>query len=149
MSSVPSDVYKIYLIEPADTTSGGTYRNLIFVPRDYNSKEFNYARTLSAQDPTQRQVIYYALTGQGAPIAAPTVRIGPTVSSAIAAGSLRFVYYPTLAATDLEAGDVQNYSIRSWHAAARLSVFASFRRRVAKRPCTERSLFRNSPVAWL
>lgn len=94
MSGVPTDVFRVHLIEPADTTDAGTRASVLFVPRDYNSQEFIYARTLGAQDPSQPNVYYYAITSQGAPVGAPTIHIAPPPSSAFAAGSLRFVYVP-------------------------------------------------------
>ena len=97
LTGVPADTFRVHLIEPVDTSSGGTYKGVVFVPRDYNSREFIGARTLSGQDPTQAQIIYYTLTTAGAPVAAPTVLVGPTVTSAMARGTIRFVYVPTLA----------------------------------------------------
>ena len=94
---VPQDTFRVHLIEPVDTSSTGSYKGVLFVPRDYNSPEFIAARTQSGQDPTQAQIIYYTLTNAGAPVAAPTVLVGPTVTSAMAAGTIRFVYVPTLA----------------------------------------------------
>jgi hypothetical protein len=98
LANVPTDVFRVFLIEPKDTTTSGTLRNLQFVPRDYNSPEFIAARSLTAQDSTQPTVVYYAISGAGAPTGAPTVHIAPKLTTAIAAGALRFVYNPTLAA---------------------------------------------------
>lgn len=97
LSGIPSDVFRVHLIEPVVTASTGSYRNLLFVPRDYNSPEFISARTLGDVDGTQDQVIYYCITSAGAPVGAPTVYIAPTFSAAIAAGNIRFVYVPILA----------------------------------------------------
>ena len=63
----------------------------------YESHQFRDALRLAQQaqtiDPTNAN-IYYAITGIGAPVAAPTIHIAPTVNSAVA---IRFVYIPTLA----------------------------------------------------
>ena len=93
LSGVPSDCFRVYLIEPRDTTSSGTARDVIFVPKDYNHIEFINARALDAVDPTTSGVIFYAVTGQGAPNGAPTIRVAPQISSAL---DLAFSYIPTL-----------------------------------------------------
>ncbi len=103
LGNVPTDVFRVHLIEPKVTSSQGTYRGLIFVPRDYNSPDFIAARTLGDVDGTQNQVIFYCVTQAGAPVGAPTILIAPTLSAAIAAGNIRFVYVPILAAK--AAGD--------------------------------------------
>lgn len=93
LTGVPTDTFRIYLIEPKDTSDTGTTRDVKFVPTDYNDQHFIEARAWGSSDPTSPAVIYYALVGAGAPTAAPTVHIAPTLSSAM---SLRFVYIPTL-----------------------------------------------------
>ena len=97
LSGVPTDVFRVFLIEPKTLSSSGDYRNLTFIPRDYNSPDFKAARRLGDVDPTQENVIYYALSGAGAPVGAPTIHIAPTLSSAIAAGQIRLVYNPVVA----------------------------------------------------
>lgn len=97
LSGVPTDVFRVYLIEPVDTTSAGSIRSLVFAPRDYNSGDFTYARSLSTADPAQEQVIYYHVTAAGAPVGAPTILTAPKLSSALAAGTIRFVYVPIIA----------------------------------------------------
>ncbi len=97
MTGIPTDVFRVTLIEPKTTSSLGTYKNLQFVPRDYNSIEFKNARALGSVDPTQTNIIYYSISGAGAPVGAPVVRIAPSPSSAIAAGQIRFCYNPTIA----------------------------------------------------
>jgi hypothetical protein len=98
LSGVPSDVFRVHIIEPKNTSSSGSYRNLVFVPRDWNSPDFIYARQLGNVDPTQDNVIFYCVTNVGAPVGAPTVLIAPTLSSAIAAAALRFTYIPVISA---------------------------------------------------
>ena len=101
LTGVPSDVHKIYLIEPINNGTNGVNRGLIFEPLDYNDVKFRDARAHDAVDPSNA-VIYYAITGQGAPVGAPTIHVAPQINSAV---SLRFCYIPVLAATDLESGD--------------------------------------------
>lgn len=98
LANVPTDVFRVFSIEPKDTTSSGTYRNLHFIPRDYNSPDFVAARSASSINPSNGGIVYYALSGAGAPVGAPTVRIAPKMSAALAAASLRFTYNPTIAA---------------------------------------------------
>lgn len=103
LTGTPADMFRVLLIEPRVLTSGTTGAQVQFVPRDYNSPEFAYARALSAQEPTDGLIIYYTIFGAGAPTGtAPTIKVAPQISSAL---NLRLVYIPTLAATDMEAGD--------------------------------------------
>lgn len=95
MTGVPEDIHKIYLIEPSDTTTGGTSENLIFKPLDYNHKTFQAARSRDPIEPNN-DTIYYALRGQGGPTGdGPTIDFAPQVTSQVL---LRFVYVPTLEA---------------------------------------------------
>ncbi len=90
LQGVPKDLHKVYLIEPESTGSDSTNRGLVFDPRDYNDEYFRSARSRSAIDPTN-DVIYYAITGAGAPVGAPVIRVAPQVTSEVA---LHFVYIP-------------------------------------------------------
>ncbi len=94
LTGVPSDVFRVLLIEPRDLTSTASGRNIRFVPRDYNSPEFENARAMSSQDPSNGLVIYYAVWSAGAPVGAPTIKTAPQISSAL---NLRLVYIPSLA----------------------------------------------------
>ena len=93
LSGVPTDTFRIYLIEPRDITSTGSARDVTFVPRDYNHAEFINARAWGDQTPEGGITVFYALSGAGAPNGAPVVTIAPTLSAAV---NLRFVYIPTL-----------------------------------------------------
>ncbi len=95
LSGVPTDVFRVELIEPADTTTAGAANNVLFFPRDYKHPDFINARMLSAQDPTGGLTIFYTVSQAGAPVGAPTILTAPKVSTAI---SLRFVYTPIIAA---------------------------------------------------
>lgn len=92
LASVPNDVHKVYLIEPADTGTNSSNKGLIFEPKDYNDHAFRQARSRSAIEP-QNDVIYYAITSQGAPVGSPIIRVAPQVTSEV---DLHFVYIPTL-----------------------------------------------------
>ena len=92
LTGVPSDVHKVYLIEPRDTTITGTNTGLQFRPLDYNHLTFQLARSKASIDPTN-DTIYYAITGQGAPVSAPTIYVAPKVTSTV---TLAFNYVPSL-----------------------------------------------------
>lgn len=89
LAGVPTDVFRVLLIEPRDTTSAGSHRSVMFVPKDYNSPEFISARALGSQDPTNGLRIYYQVTEAGSPVGAPTILIAPSPSSAM---NIRLVY---------------------------------------------------------
>lgn len=91
LTGVPSDCFRVELIEPRNTTSSGTTPDVLFWPRDYKSAPFRNARQLTAQDPLGGLDIYYALSQAGSPIGAPVVLTAPQVTSAVL---LRFVYTP-------------------------------------------------------
>lgn len=102
LSGVPTDVFRVLLIEPRDTTSVGTHRNTLYIPKDYNSPEFIAARAAGSQDPlnglTNGLTIYYAVTQAGSPIGAPTILVAPPVTTTL---DLRFVYIPGPASASL------------------------------------------------
>lgn len=101
LTGVPTDVFRVLLIEPRVLTSGTTGAHIRFVPRDYNSPEFEQARAMSAQQPSDGLVIYYTIFGAGAPTGtAPTIKVAPQISSAL---TLRLVYIPTLASSGYSA----------------------------------------------
>jgi hypothetical protein len=103
LTGVPVDCFRVLLIAPRDTTSAGSYRGCLFLPRDYNSDEFRNAMADDAADPSgSGLVIYYAMGGIGSPISAPTIYTAPQVTTAI---PLRLAYIPTLAATNSESSD--------------------------------------------
>lgn len=94
LTGVPADCFRVLSIEPRDTTSSGSYRDLLFRPRHDNHDDMVNARSQGSLNPTIGGVVYYTLTQAGAPVAAPTVLCAPKLSTAI---TLRFVYVPTLA----------------------------------------------------
>lgn len=115
LSGVPADTFRVHIIEPRDTTQTSSPRSVMFVPRDYNSDEFINARSVDAQDPSGQLFIYYALTGAGSPIAAPTVQVAPKLTTAV---NLRFAYVPglgamTSASTNPIAGE-SDHALIAW-----------------------------------
>lgn len=108
LTGVPEDVHKIYLIEPRDVSEDSDNKNLHFEPLDWNHPRFRAARTLNSITPSNN-LIYYAMTGAGAPVdydSSPpagvnfTIRVAPQVSTAV---NLSFGYIPSLPA--FVAGD--------------------------------------------
>jgi len=95
LTGVPADTYRILLIEPRDTTSSGSSRDIAFVPRKYSSPEFIAARSMANVDPSSGQIIFYDVMNVGTPVGTPSVVIAPKLTSTM---TLRFVYAPTLAA---------------------------------------------------
>ncbi len=92
LEGVPPDVYKIYLIEPVKNQEGDVNQGLIFQPLEYNHRNFQLARARPAIDPTN-DTIYYALAGQGAPVAPPRIYCAPRTTSTV---NVRLAYVPTL-----------------------------------------------------
>lgn len=95
LTGVPSDVFRVHLIEPRDTTPTGSFRNVEFVPRDYNHPLFRNARAQGVLDASTGINIYFTVSQAGAPVGAPTILVAPQVDSQL---PLRFVYVPVLAA---------------------------------------------------
>jgi hypothetical protein len=94
LAGVPSDCFRVYLIEPADPTTN----QCAFVPRAYNHIEFINARnsTISPQasfSPTSGVNIFYNVTGQGTPNQAPVILCAPKIDANLA---LRFSYISNL-----------------------------------------------------
>lgn len=102
LTGVPSDVHKIYLIEPLDSSDDSSNFGLEFEPLDYNDREFRVARSLDAVDPKDT-VIYYSVSAAGSPVGAPTIHVAPQVNSAV---SLRFCYIPTVSSALASASNV-------------------------------------------
>lgn len=114
LTGVPTDIAEIRLIEPASPT---TYPTLVFKPRKYNDPEFQNARSAPSVSPNSfAGVVYYAVTGAGAPVGAPTIYVAPPLSSDLA---VSIMYVPTISAT-LATGDANpipgesNVAVKSW-----------------------------------
>lgn len=97
LSGIPEDCFRVMLIEPLNTVVDNSATAVQYSPRKYNHPDFIAARTVGVFEPNQAGVIYYDLTGPGAPIAAPKVLVAPTINSNL---QLRFAYYPFLTVTD-------------------------------------------------
>lgn len=93
VAGVPTDLFRISTIEPRDTTSSGSNRNVRFTPAKSNDWKFESARADDSRDPTGDLEIFYTVRGAGSPTAAPTIEVRPKLTSAM---NLRVIYTPTL-----------------------------------------------------
>lgn len=89
LAGIPSDCFRVVLIEPRDLSSAGPTPDVMFWPRGAHSAAARNARQITAQDPRGGLDIFYEVEGPGAPVATPTVRIAPTCTSVV---NLRFIY---------------------------------------------------------
>lgn len=94
LTGVPSDTFRVHLIEPRDTTQTSSTRDIVFVPRKYNHPDFIAARAVGTISATTARVIFYDVSGAGTPVGTPTILTAPKISEAL---TLRFVYNPILA----------------------------------------------------
>lgn len=100
VTGVPSNLSVLFQIESVDMVA----HPITFIGKEYTSADFqNARRQADAQDPTQPAVVYYCLTGAGAPVAAPTIHVAPTVSAQVA---LAIAYRPTIGAELAASGTV-------------------------------------------
>ncbi len=93
LTGVPTDCFRVQLIEPLDTTTTASGGNVAFVPRKYNHPDFEAARAVGTIDPSMAGVIFYDVSGAGTPVGTPVILTAPKLASAL---NLRFVYNPTL-----------------------------------------------------
>jgi hypothetical protein len=100
LTGIPDDCFRVMLIEPLRTNLdpfGGL--SGAYVPRKYNHPDFVSARSWSTSESALTAgVIYYDVTGPGAPVAAPKIRVAPTLATTIL---LRLAYYPILDVADI------------------------------------------------
>ncbi len=101
LSGVPQDCFRVYQIEPRDTTQQGQSRGFLFLPRKYNSPDFTNARTRTALDIGRVDSIFYSVSNVGAPISAPTILIAPLVTATVL---LRLAYNPSIVVEEMLKG---------------------------------------------
>ena len=92
LSGVPVDTFRVYLIESISSESTAC----VFVPKAVNSRDFKAARWQGQQTPvmpTRGVIVYYCLTGAGAPNSTPVILTAPALSASV---SLNFWYVPIL-----------------------------------------------------
>lgn len=123
LTGVPADVAYVIGIFPRTRASAP---NLRFIDAQrYNNPKMEAARGQATMDPASGGDLYYAVTGAGGPVAAPTIYVAPVLTSTL---PLEFVYVPNLAAvTGASSNPVPGESdqaLVSWvvaHALARSS----------------------------
>lgn len=101
LTGVPADCFRVLSIEPRDLTSTGSFRNVVFRPRPYQSPAFQRMRSLGSVNPTDYEILY-DLFNAGSPVAAPTIKVAPMVNTAI---PLRLIYVHTLSSSLDEESD--------------------------------------------
>lgn len=93
ITGVPTDLFRIVMIQPRTLGSSSSNPALIFKPRTLAHPDFVQANALRAVTPRDT-VLYYAVVNAGAPVAAPAIRIAPQVTAAVL---LEVQYIPVLA----------------------------------------------------
>lgn len=98
LSGVPDDCFRVWSIGPANISSSGAGRGLIFLPRKFHDPDFIQARTLDAQDPGSSGVVYFDVSGVGPPVEAPHIRIAPKLTADL---QMQVAYNPTITINDM------------------------------------------------
>lgn len=104
LTGVPIDTFRVYLIESTTPTVTGCQ----FIPRAVNNRDFMAARAQGKQAPVTPAlgtVVYYCLTGAGAPNNAPVIVTAPALSAAV---TLNFWYVPILGISQYQIGNATN-----------------------------------------
>lgn len=97
LSNVPTNVHKIYLIEPVDIrfTQSRPGSRVAFRPADYNHDDFVKARAYDSFPIEENGgTVLYCITGQGGPVSTLKILTAPRISNDL---QVRFSYVPTLA----------------------------------------------------
>ncbi len=92
LTGLPTDIHKVYMVEPLDPTENSANNGLRFQPLEYNHRFFQQARTMQSVAPVSTN-IYFSVAGQGAPDAVTRVLCAPKVTSNV---NISFSYVPTL-----------------------------------------------------
>lgn len=88
LTGVPTDVFRVELIEVRDQTSDNTVQDMTFEPRAINHPDFTGARSLGTVDPAG-QTIFFSVFGAGVPVGAPSIEVAPKINAAV---NLRLIY---------------------------------------------------------
>lgn len=99
ISGVPSNLFRVVNIQPRTLGSSSSNPGLVFQPRNLIHPDFVQAQAMPDINP-RNNIIFYAVVNAGAPVAAPSIRVAPRVSTAV---SLSVWYNPVIA--DLAGGD--------------------------------------------
>lgn len=100
LTGVPTDCFRVLMLEVKDFSASNDNRYLTFKPKQYHGTTFQAARAETAQSSGYRPAtVYYDILNAGSPVLAPSIVIAPTLSSAL---RVRLVYVhvlPTLTET--------------------------------------------------
>jgi len=101
LTGVPTDCFRVLMIEPRDLTQFSSTRYVYFKPKQYHSLQFQQARSESGNISTdQTTAVYYDILNAGSPVAAPSIVVAPVLTTNL---NLRLVYVhilPTLLESD-------------------------------------------------
>lgn len=96
LTGVPTDCFRVLMIEPRDLASNSSSGLYYFRPKSYHSLQFQAARAMTADAVTGLTTgIYFDILNAGSPVAAPSIVVAPQITSAL---NLTLVYVHTLAA---------------------------------------------------
>lgn len=94
LTGVPTDCFRVLMVEPRDLASSNDSRWTYFKPKQSHSLAFQSARAEQANNPSSlNRLVYYDILNAGSPVAAPSIVIAPTLSSAL---TLRLIYVHVL-----------------------------------------------------
>ena len=92
LTGLPTDIHKVYNIEPVNMGENGDNVGLIYKPKDFNHDDFKLARTRPAITPSN-DTIYYHISLAGAPAGITQILCAPLVTANVA---IAFGYIPIL-----------------------------------------------------
>lgn len=94
LTGVPTDCFRVLMLEVKDFTAANDYRYTAFRPKQYHSPTFQSARADTAALVGNRPAtVYYDILNAGSPVVAPSIVIAPTLSANI---DVRLVYVHVL-----------------------------------------------------
>jgi hypothetical protein len=96
-TGVPVDCFRILMVEPQDLGASGSSATFVrrFRPKQFWSRTFQDARSMTVQDSTSWIEVYYDILNAGAPVGAPVLVGAPPVLAAV---PIRLTYVNTLPA---------------------------------------------------
>lgn len=89
LTGVPAGVSIIRALEPRTLSTA----QIVFRPKPYDHADFQSARAATAINPSQGGTVWWHVIGAGAPVAAPTILVAPTLASTL---NLTLIYVPTI-----------------------------------------------------
>lgn len=93
VTGVPADLFRVKTLKPRTLGTSSSNKGLVFQCRTLTHPDFVQAEAMGPISPRD-SVVFYAVVNAGAPVGAPTIKLAPTLSSAVL---LDVSYVPTLA----------------------------------------------------